>query len=105
MFATLELMPIFAQTGDPWADVLFGLDHTQRFVLLLVAIGCAAGVICTIVGCVAGTIGSVHRRRLEHELKRDLLDRGMTADEVARVVESSAPRDFLDRFAAKCGRK
>jgi len=105
MFATLELMPIFAQTSDRWADMFFGLDQEQRFVLMIITIGCVTAVICTVVGCTAGTISSVHRRRLEQELKQELLDRNMTADEVARVVESSAPSDFLDRLAAKCVRK
>jgi Fe2+ transport system protein FeoA len=77
-------------------------------VLLLVAIGCVTGVICTVVGCASSTIASVHRRRLDHELKQELLDRGMNADEVAQVVEASAPKDFLDRLASgskKWGRR
>ena len=90
---------------DRWADVFFGLDESKRFVLMIVAIGCLTGVICTIVGCVSGAVTSLHRRQSETELKRELLDRGMTADEVAKVVESSQPVDFLDRWAASCRKR
>ena len=96
---------ILAQAADQWTDVFFGLDEGKRFVLLIVAIGCATGVICTIVGCLSGVINSVHRRRVEMEMKREMLDRGMTADEVAKVIESSTPQDGLDRWVASWGKR
>ena len=105
MHTLSSFYPLLAQANDYWANMFLGLDESKRFVLLIVAIGCATGVICTVVGCVSGAASSMHRHRLDHELKRDLLDRGMTADEVARVVESSQPKDFLDRWAASCGKK
>ncbi len=52
-----------------------------------------------------GVVSSIHRRRAETELKRELLDRGMNADEIARVVESTQPTDFLERWAASYGKK
>lgn len=104
MLSALQIVPLLAQEAavstDPWAATFFGLAQEQRFVLLLVAIGCVTGVICTVVGCVSGSVSSIHRRRLDHELKQDLLDRGMTADEVAQVVEASPPKDFLERWAS-----
>ncbi len=109
MLTLASFYPVFAQAAsqamDPWANTFFGLDESKRFVLMIVAIGCITGVFCTLVGCVSGAISSMHRRKLDHELKQELLDRGMTADEVARVVESSPPNDFLDRWAASCGKK
>ena len=105
MFPIFEHVALLAQATDPWADTFFGLDESKRFVLMIVAIGCVTGVICTVVGCVSGAVTSVHRRQAETELKRELLDRGMNAEEVARVVESSQPKDFLDRFAASCGKR
>ena len=33
-------------------------------------------------------INAVHRRRTEADLKRELLDRGMSADEIATVVRA-----------------
>lgn len=92
-----------ALTIDPWAQAFFGLDAEQRFVILIIAITCITGVICTIVGCATGIISSMHRRRVETDLKHELLDRGMSADEIARVVEATQPTDFLERWAS--GRK
>ena len=105
MLTTLLHLPILAQATDPWAETFFGLDADKRFVLMIIAIGCATGVICTVVGCASGVASSIHRRRAETDLKRELLDRGMNADEIARVVESTQPTDFLERWAASCGRK
>lgn len=108
MFHAFQVLPLLAQSTDPWADTFFGLDAEKRFVLMIIAIGCTTGVICTVVGCVSGAITSIHRRRLDHELKQDLLDRGMNAEEVSQVVEASAPNDFLDRAVSnskKWGRK
>jgi len=108
MFPISQILPRLAQATDPWAESFFGLDNDQRFGVLLVVIGCTAGVICTVVGCVSGTVSSIHRRRLDHELKQELLDRGMNADEVAQVVEASPPKDFLERWASgskKWGRR
>lgn len=108
MFPASYILPLLAQASDPWAESFFGLDNNQRFVVLLVVIGCTAGVICTVVGCVSGAVSSIHRRRLDFELKQELLDRGMNAEEVAQVVEASPPKDFLERWASgarKSGRK
>ena len=112
MSASLPLLPILAQVQaeatlatDRWSEMFFGLNQEQRFVLMIIAIGCMTGVICTVVGCASSMTSSMHRRRLENELKHDLLDRGMTAEEVARVVESTTPHDFLDRMAASYGKK
>lgn len=105
MFGLANFGWLLAQTQDAWAETFFGLNQEQRFVLMIVTIGCVTGIICTVVGCTAGTLGSIHRRRLEQELKHELLDRGMNAEEVARVVESSPPSDFLDRMAANFGKR
>jgi hypothetical protein len=105
MFFTASCYTLLAQATDPWAETFFGLDADKRFVLMIIAIGCTTGVICTVVGCVSSAASSMHRHRLDAEMKRDLLDRGMSAEEIARVVESSQPRDFLDRWAASFGPK
>jgi len=99
MLVSTSLYPLLAQATDRWADTFFGLDQEQRFVILIIAIGCATGVICTVVGCVTGASTSIHRRRAESELKRELIDRGMSAEDIARVVESTQPTDFLEHLA------
>src|SRR3989304_10389678 len=105
MYLPSQLIPILAQAADRWANTFFGLDEDKRFVLMIIAIGCATGVICTVVGCVSGAASTMHRHRMETEMKRDMLDRGMSADEIAKVVESSQPKDFLERWAAACRRQ
>jgi hypothetical protein len=90
---------------DKWADVFFGLDQEKRFVLVIVAIGCATGIIISAVAIITGLSNSVYRRRTETHFKQELLDRGMSADEIAKIVESSAPQDGLDRWIASWGKK
>jgi hypothetical protein len=100
MLSTLNQIALLAQDGDEWSDVFLGMGESQRFVLLISIIGCATGIICLIVGCVSGAVTSIHRHRLDAEMKREMLDRGMSAEEIARVVESKQPKDWLDRWAA-----
>jgi hypothetical protein len=102
MFTSLQQLALLAQATDPWAETFFGLDADKRFVLMIIAIGCATGVICTVVGCVTSAATSIQRRRAETELKRELLDRGMSVDDITRIVESTQPTDFLERWAAAC---
>lgn len=87
-------------TEDWWSQQLFGLNEGQRFVLLLVVIGCLTGIIISAIAIISGIVESVHRRRVEGEMKRDMLDRGMSAEEIAQIIESSQPKDFLERLAA-----
>jgi hypothetical protein len=94
-----------ADTERQWSDLFFGLDQDQRFVLLIVAIGCVTGIIIATVGIISGAITTVHRRRHLADLKREMLDRGMPADEIARIVEASPPEDALSRWAACWGKK
>ncbi len=94
--------PLLAATAEEWwSDHFFGLEQDERFVLLIIGIGCATGIIISTVAIISGIIDSTHRRRVESDMKRDMLDRGMTADEIAQIVESSQPKDFLERWAAR----
>jgi hypothetical protein len=45
-------------------------------------------------GIVTGgiVINSIHRRRAESDLKRELLERGMSADEIATVIRATPTR-------------
>jgi hypothetical protein len=95
--------PLLGLAG--WYGAFSELHANQRFVLLLIGLGCVAIVSISVVAIVCGMVQAVHRNRTEAELKRDMLDRGMSADEIARVVESSTPKDFLERWAANQGKK
>jgi hypothetical protein len=100
MFTYQSVDLLAAAATDPWAEKLFGLETDQRFALLIIGIGCATGIIISLVAIIAGMASSMHRARVDSELKREMLDRGMSAEEIARVVESSQPKDFLERWAA-----
>jgi hypothetical protein len=45
-----------------------------------------------IVSIVAATVYQMHKNRLEDSLKRELLERGMSAEEIATVV-AGTPKD------------
>lgn len=72
-------------------DIFSGLDQNQRFALIIVVIGCATGVICVIIGCLAGVAKSIQRGRAETDLKRDLVERGLRAEEIERIVAAKMP--------------
>ncbi len=92
---------LLAVTDDVWADTFFGLDEDKRFVLLMIAIGCGTGIILGTFGIMASTMSAIHRRRVEDGLKRELLDRGLSTEEIVALVESSPPpEDAAMRVAA-----
>jgi hypothetical protein len=96
---------VLAATADRWADEFLGFDNDQRFVIVLTAIGCLTGITITLAGIVAGVTSSMHRRRVEEHLKRDMLDRGMSADEIVKVIEAAAPpEDAAGRLVANWGK-
>jgi hypothetical protein len=99
------LAQVSESVPDPWADSFFGLNANERFPLLIIAIGCGTGVIIVLAAIISSAITSAHQRRLEIELKREMLDRGMSADEVAKVIEAAIPDEATKRINAFFGRK
>jgi hypothetical protein len=91
------LMPLAAT--DAWSNTLFGLDSDERFVLVLVAIGCTTAVIIVLSCVFAGVWSSVKHKRLEAELKQDMLDRGMSSEEIEQVIEAT-PKEGIDSWIA-----
>jgi hypothetical protein len=88
------------------SDLFVGFEPEQRFVIVLVIIGCALGLAITLAGIAAAVFNSVHRRRIEEGLKREMLDRGMSADEIVKVIEAAAPpEDATGRWIASWCRK
>lgn len=83
-----------------YSDLFLDLGPGQRFVLLLSGIGCLTAAIISVVAVISKAVRSMHRSRLEAQIKRDMLDRGMTAEEIAKVVEAASPKDFLERWAS-----
>jgi len=95
-----------ASTNGGWLGNLEGLDADKKFALITVVVGCATGVVCTLVVFGSNTITSIHRRRLEVDMKREMIERGMTADEIVKVIEAAPPlEDGTQRWIASWGRK
>lgn len=83
-------MPILAG----WFTGVFSdLDPSKRFALLVVVVGCGTGVLCTLITSITGAVNSYHHRRVEADMKREMIERGMSADEIAKVVEAAMPPD------------
>jgi hypothetical protein len=98
MSAWLTGIPVLAD----WAtSALSDLDPDKRFALIVVVVGCATGVICTVVTMASGTINSIHHRRVEADMKRDMIERGMSADEITKVIKAAMlPEDAPQRRIA-----
>jgi hypothetical protein len=94
------------QAASPMSGLLEGIDADKRFVLLIIAIGCGTGIILGTFGIASSLFSSIHRRRLENDLKRDMLDRGMSADEIAKIIEAAMPpEDACQRVIASWAKK
>jgi hypothetical protein len=83
--------------ADTWSDSFFGLEGDERFVVLLVVIGCGTGLLISLGGFIGGVWCSVRQKQIEADLKRDMLDRGMSADEIEQIIEA-APKEGVDRW-------
>jgi len=57
---------------------------------------CEPGVICTLITFVSSTINSIHHRRVEADMKREMIERGMSADEITKVIEAAMPPERRD---------
>jgi hypothetical protein len=91
---------------DWWTSTFGDLDPSKRFALIVVVIGCATGVLCTLVGTISATINSIHHRRVEADMKREMIERGMSADEITKVIEAAMPpEDATQRWIASWAKK
>ena len=101
MFALTKLSLVAQSAGGLFSD----LDTDHKFALMLTTIVAVTGVVITL-GCVGwSAANAMHRRRLEADMKRDMLDRGMTADDIAKVIESATPPESgVDRWIAGWGK-
>jgi hypothetical protein len=87
----MNLSPLIAQmSAEPvevqslWA----GFDGDQRFVLAIIGVTCLT-LILIVLGCVTAAVWSaVRTKQIDADLRRDMLDRGMTADEIDKVMSS-----------------
>ena len=93
-----ELLMPLAQS-DAWANDFFGLEAGERFVVVILVIGCSTAILIVLSCVFAGVWSSVKHKQIEAELKQDMLDRGMSAEEIEQVIEA-APKEGIDRWIA-----
>ena len=90
---------------DPWTDEFFGLDQNQRFVAILTILGCGTGIVITLAAFIYAAFDAAHRRRTEADLKREMLDRGMSVDEAVKIIEAAPPpEDDFGRWISCWGK-
>jgi hypothetical protein len=70
-----------------WLDKI-GPDDRMPIIIVSILFGLAA--IVFVVWIISHTIGTIHRIRVETALKQELLERGLSAEEIATVVTASA---------------
>ena len=91
---------------DYWSEEFFGLDRDQRFILLLVLVGCLTAAIIVVTAVFSGVYHSLNRRRLEADFKQDLLDRGLSAEEMVDVIKAAPVEDAASRWVESwCAKK
>lgn len=82
---------LIAETAFGLTDSMFDVGQGQRFPLLCVAIIFGVGMILGLAGIITNMTSSIYRHRKEMDLKRDMIDRGMTAEEIVKVIEAAPP--------------
>jgi hypothetical protein len=101
-----DAMVLAGQSSSSFMQSFDGLEGDKKFALVTVVVGCATGVLCTLIVFTSSTITSIHKRRLEVDMKRDMIDRGMTAEDIVKVIEAAPPlEDGTQRWIASWGRR
>ncbi len=82
-----------------WSDeFFFGLSQEHRFVLLIIGLLGAIAIMIVVPCVLAAVYGGVQRRQHALELKQEMLDRGMSADEIAEVIKAAPVEDAASRW-------
>jgi hypothetical protein len=92
--------PLFLALTAELTRFFDGFDGNQRFVLAIIGLGCLTGVLISIAGVVGGCWSRIKEREIDAEFKREMLDRGMTADDIQKVIEAVPPQSGVDRWLA-----
>ncbi len=96
-------LTLLATTAGGWFD---GFQADDRFALTVVALGCTTAVVIFCIIGVSHLVESLRKNNAVMELKRDMLDRGMSAQEIKEVIEAAPmPENGFDRMMANWGSK
>jgi hypothetical protein len=90
---TLMLAQLTLESESFFSD----FSSEQRFVLSIIGLAGAMALVLVISGIVAGVWSAFKEKQIEADLKRDMLDRGMTPDEIQKVIEAK-PRSGFDKW-------
>jgi hypothetical protein len=91
---------LLAQTNLPnlqSGSFFEGFSTDQRFALVVVAIICVVGLSVILTVAFASVWSAIKLKQIEADIKRDMLDRGMTAEEIEQVIEA-VPRSGFERW-------
>jgi hypothetical protein len=77
---------LLAEANRSGIESLMDVSPNDRLPIVIVTIVFAAGIIIASVAIIGGYVHTFNRHRFEADLKRELLDRGLSPDEVVRVV-------------------
>ncbi len=80
---------LLAET-DQWSEHFFGLEPDMRFALLVILLCSITTVLVVSIISITSTISSIHRTRAETQMKREMVDRGMSAEEINSIIEAGA---------------
>jgi hypothetical protein len=74
--------------AGPDLSWLTSFDNEQRFVLIIIGIVFGTIAVLSLTGIIAGTFKGIREKQIDADLKRDMLDRGMTAEEIGKILGS-----------------
>jgi len=80
-------------------ELLSKFDPDEIIGLSAVVLGISAGIIISVTAIICGAVRRYRERQLAADLIHALAERGMSAEEIERVVQASAlesPDDFAD---------
>jgi hypothetical protein len=69
-------------------ELLSKFDSGELLGLIIVGIAIIGGFLCGIIGIIAGVWQKVRQAEIAAALKRDMLNRGMSAEEIRTVLEA-----------------
>jgi hypothetical protein len=99
----IPIQLLLAQEAVSSETFFSGFDSNQRFVIAIVGLSGAIFLILILGGVIAGVWSSFKEKQIEADLKRDMLDRGMTPDEIQKVIEAT-PRSGFDKWWTNLGK-
>jgi hypothetical protein len=89
------------ETVTSTMDLLGRMDGEMIALLIVVGIGSFVAVILGSLGLVTSMVNSIQRHRAELSFKREMVERGMSAEDIARVIEAASPRNAWERQCQK----